>query len=188
MRRLRAESYRRMLWKNGGGETAEILAFPANASVSDFGWRISMATVASDGPFSVFEGIDRTLSILDGEGMALDIEGMGSHVLTKYTNPLSFLGDAPTWARLTNGPIVDLNVMTRRSHCRHRVRRLALSAPMTIVTTSAHTAIFATDLCHVEGLDAPLRRFDCLVCDASDKLVSSSGPSCSLFVVEIDPI
>ncbi len=43
-----------MPWKNGGGETAEIAVFPPSADLSEFGWRISMATVSSDGPFSAF--------------------------------------------------------------------------------------------------------------------------------------
>jgi environmental stress-induced protein Ves len=54
MRILRAENYRRMQWKNGGGETAEIAVSPDSAGLDDFDWRISMATgQASGGPFSM---------------------------------------------------------------------------------------------------------------------------------------
>ena len=60
---LRNSDHRRMPWKNGGGETVEVIVHPEGASLSDFGWRVSMATVASDGPFSVFPGIDRTLAV-----------------------------------------------------------------------------------------------------------------------------
>lgn len=73
MQLLRARDYRRMPWKNGGGETVEIAVFPTNAGVDAFDWRISIATVATNGPFSIFPGIDRTLSILSGEGMTLSI-------------------------------------------------------------------------------------------------------------------
>ncbi len=72
---LKAENHRRMPWKNGGGVTVEIAIHPQGASVDDFDWRVSMATVASDGPFSVFPGIDRTLSVLEGDGILLDVEG-----------------------------------------------------------------------------------------------------------------
>ena len=75
MRLIREKSYRRQPWKNGGGETIEIAVFPAGASVDDFDWRISMALVATDGPFSTFSGIDRTLTILDGQGIDLFVEG-----------------------------------------------------------------------------------------------------------------
>ncbi|MBM7325185.1 HutD family protein, partial [Agrobacterium sp. S2] len=49
-----------MPWKNGGGVTTEIIVHPAKASMADFDWRISMANVAQDGPFSIFPGVDRT--------------------------------------------------------------------------------------------------------------------------------
>lgn len=120
---LRARDYRRMPWKNGGGETTEIAVFPPGADLSAFGWRISMATVASDGPFSVFPGVDRTLSILQGEGMELDIDGQKSVILTQTSEPLAFPADATTSARLVSGTIVDLNVMTRRGQWKHRVER-----------------------------------------------------------------
>ena len=48
MRILRAEDYRKMRWKNGGGETAEIAVFPQNAGLDDFGWRVSVATVEAE--------------------------------------------------------------------------------------------------------------------------------------------
>ena len=75
MRILRAENYRRMKWKNGGGETAEIALFPDGAGLGIFDWRISMARVESGGPFSTFPGVDRTLSILEGEGIVLESRG-----------------------------------------------------------------------------------------------------------------
>ena len=82
MRVLRAENYRRMPWKNGGGETVEIAVSPEGAGLGDFDWRVSMARVEADGLFSVFPGVDRTLSILEGEGMVLDIEGREPVTLT----------------------------------------------------------------------------------------------------------
>jgi environmental stress-induced protein Ves len=47
-----------MPWKNGGGETTEIAVFPDGAGLSDFDWRVSMARVDGDGPFSSFPGIE----------------------------------------------------------------------------------------------------------------------------------
>ncbi len=87
---LKAQTHRRMPWKNGGGVTVEIAIHPAGASVDDFDWRVSMATVASDGPFSIFSGIDRTLSVLEGDGIVLDVEGQET-TLTRQSAPLSFL-------------------------------------------------------------------------------------------------
>jgi environmental stress-induced protein Ves len=120
---LKTSDYRRMPWKNGGGETVEIAVFPPTADLASFGWRVSMATVASDGPFSVFPGIDRTLAVLQGEGMELDIAGRTPMLLTQASAPLAFPADAATSARLVSGAITDLNIMTRRGQWTHRVER-----------------------------------------------------------------
>ena len=55
-----------MPWKNGGGTTIEIAVSPHGAGLDDFDWRVSMAHVASHGPFSLFPNIDRTLAVLSG--------------------------------------------------------------------------------------------------------------------------
>ncbi|WP_284760210.1 HutD family protein [Agrobacterium sp. fls2-241-TYG-188a] len=121
---FRAGEHKRMPWKNGGGETVEIAVFPADASVDNFDWRISMATVASDGAFSIFSGIDRTLSILDGNGMGLEVDGRAAVLLTRESQPLTFAADVPVEAMLVDGPITDLNVMTRRGRFSHSVERV----------------------------------------------------------------
>ena len=108
---LASSRHRRMPWKNGGGETVEVAVYPEGSDLAGFGWRVSMATVASDGPFSSFPGVDRTLAVLSGDGMELEIDGMGRQVLGPHGAPLAFPADAPTFARLTGGPITDLNVM-----------------------------------------------------------------------------
>jgi uncharacterized protein len=110
-------------WKNGGGVTSEVMAFPAGADLDAFDWRISIAQVESDGPFSKFPGIDRTLCILDGEGIFLDVGGR-LQKLTSRSMPFRFSGDADSSARLLGGPISDLNVMSRRGRTEHRVLRL----------------------------------------------------------------
>ena len=137
---LRAKDYRRMPWKNGGGETVEIAVFPEGAGLAEFEWRISMATVAADGPFSVFPEIDRTLSIIDGAGMTLAIDGREPVLLTQDSEPLPFAADAPTSATLANGAITDLNVMTRRGVYRHSVARAVADNRRTIELTCGNDA------------------------------------------------
>ncbi|MGO6881513.1 HutD/Ves family protein [Rhizobium ruizarguesonis] len=124
MRILRAGDHKRMPWKNGKGETVEIAVFPSDASINDFDWRISMAAVAEDGPFSIFPGIDRTLAILDGNGMVLDVAGNSPVLLTTASDPLAFPADVPVAARLEDGAITDLNVMTRRNGLTHTLIRI----------------------------------------------------------------
>lgn len=140
MRILRAADYRVMPWKNGGGTTTEIAVSPDGAGLDDFDWRISMAQVGTSGPFSSFAGIDRTLTVLTGEGIVLDIAGQPPARLTTASAPLAFPGDAPTSARLIDGPITDLNVMTRRGRMAHTVERLSYSDEIRI-ETSADTVL-----------------------------------------------
>jgi environmental stress-induced protein Ves len=126
MRILRAGRHRRMPWKNGGGETTEIIASPEGAGLDDFDWRISMARVAADGPFSRFAHVDRTLCLIAGEGLALTIAGRPEVLLTQASPPFRFPGDVAVTSRLVEGPITDLNVMTRRGRWSHKVTRLSL--------------------------------------------------------------
>jgi environmental stress-induced protein Ves len=123
LRVLSPDQYRRMPWKNGGGETIEIAIFPLNADIETFGWRISSASVASDGPFSTFPGVDRTLCVLSGNGISLNVGAGKPQTIGPDSAPFSFPADAAAVARLINGPITDLNVMTRRAVWRHTVCR-----------------------------------------------------------------
>ena len=130
MRIIRASACRTMPWKNGGGTTTEIAAHPPGASLDGFDWRISMAHVGTDGPFSVFPGIDRTLSVLTGGGIALAFGDGESKRLERSTEPYPFAADRPVEGRLVDGPIDDLNVMTRRGRWLHKVTRLSGTGPI----------------------------------------------------------
>lgn len=137
MRILRARDRVSAPWKNGGGVTAEIAVFPQGASFDDFGWRVSAAQVAKGGPFSSFPGIDRILTVLRGR-MALTIAGIGTIEMSAVSPPLAFPGDAATEAVLLDGPVEDLNVMTRRGKFRAHVvqqkgGRVACTADATLL-------------------------------------------------------
>ena len=123
MRILRAADHRRMPWKNGGGETTEIAVFPEGAGLDEFDWRVSMARVDVDGPFSSFPGIERTLAILEGAGLILNVHGRGSKLMTQQSEPYPFPADVPTSAALVAGTVLDFNVMSRRDKVVHRVQR-----------------------------------------------------------------
>lgn len=123
MRVLRAADYRVMPWKNGGGSTTEIAVSPAGASMEDFDWRVSMAHVGEDGPFSSFPGTDRTLSVLSGRGITLAFADGERQTLDVTSAPYAFAADQAVNGLLTEGPIDDLNVMTRRGRWSHRVAR-----------------------------------------------------------------
>lgn len=187
MKLLRASDHKRMPWKNGGGETVEIAVSPDGVGLADFDWRVSMATVATDGPFSVFPGIDRTLSILEGEGMTLFIEGREPERLTQASDPLSFAADAPTSATLIDGTITDLNVMTRRGRFTHSVRRISVDGNGKVEPKS-ETALI---LCHrgtAEINGAVLVAGDCLALSNEASTRHPISGSAQLFLIEIEAI
>ena len=122
-----------MPWKNGGGRTTEIAVHPPGAGLDAFDWRVSLADVEADGPFSPFPGIDRTIVLLDGAGMRL---AGGDHAIdlrVRY-EPFSFSGDVPMTCTLLSGPVRDFNLMLRRGRVRgtvaalHGTARIAASA------------------------------------------------------------
>ena len=143
MRVLRAADHKVMPWKNGGGSTTEVAVFPECAGIDDFGWRLSMATVMADGPFSTFAGIERTLAVLEGEGIALDVAGRGTLTVTRDGAPVSFPGDAPTVGRLLGGPILDLNAMSRRGRFAHRLTRYVVDGMAALDATGDTNLLLA---------------------------------------------
>ena len=101
-------------WKNGGGVTREVAAYPLGAALDAFVWRVSVADVAQAGPFSRFAGIDRTLVLLSGAGMLLDEAGGATHALREPLAIARFEGETAIDARLVDGPTRDFNLMVRR--------------------------------------------------------------------------
>lgn len=167
MQILRASSFRRMPWKNGGGETIEVAIAPQGAALEAFDWRISMAHVASAGPFSTFPAIDRTLAVIAGHGLTLHLAGRGAVRLDQDTAPYAFPGDLPVDATLVEGAIDDLNVMTRRGRFRHLLTRLHLHAPMALHQHGDVTVLLTRQAGAVLG-DASLQPGDGAMLEASD--------------------
>ncbi len=180
---LRAENHRRMPWKNGGGETIEIAVFPTGAGLDDFDWRVSMARVDTDGPFSAFAGIDRTLTILDGAGLVLSIEGEDPITLTEASEPLPFRADVPTRAALIDGPVTDLNVMTRRGRQTHTVIRLTIEGQVELTLAGASNLVVCLEG-RVDVGDDPVQigPQDALCLDSGTISVEGRGIICSICI------
>lgn len=195
-------------WKNGGGSTTEIAIGPQGAGFEHFDWRISVATVASDGPFSVFAGIDRTLVLLQGAGMDLQTDDGQIRALRPDAPDWVFAGEWPIMARLSDGVTIDFNVMTRRSRYRHQVLHhqlphhplqdtvdganqagqtlcLTRQLPLTLFFVAA---INDNESCLLGGHQ--LHRFDSLLFDANDdaELILQSSAALSLLQVELAPL
>lgn len=143
MHLLKARDHTKMPWKNGGGVTTEIAVHPGSAIITDFDWRVSIASVTADGPFSQFKDVDRTIVVLDGHGMRLKIGEAPAQTLTSESDPLSFPADVESSAELTQGPIQDLNVMTRRGRWRHSVARVKALTPATLAVDAPEWLLVA---------------------------------------------
>lgn len=143
MRIIRVADCKVMPWKNGGGTTTEIAVAPEGASLGDFDWRISMAHVGADGPFSSFPGIDRTLSVLTGNGIRLAFGDGEAVMLERATGPYFFAADLAVDGQLVDGAIDDLNVMSRRGRWQHEVQRFLSPGRQAVVIDAGLVVAFA---------------------------------------------
>lgn len=90
-------------WANGGGTTRELLV------AGDGSWRISLAEIEKDGPFSSFPGRRRLLTVVDGIVLALDVDGL-EHVV-EPRRPFAFAGDVVVTGSVPEGPVTVLNLI-----------------------------------------------------------------------------
>jgi environmental stress-induced protein Ves len=101
-------------WANGGGVTRVVAKGRFDGGSADYDWRLSVADVSSSGAFSKLPGVDRVITLTDGPGLLLTIDGQ-QHTLEPF-RPLPFAGEAATECVVTE-PTRDFNVMTRRGVC-----------------------------------------------------------------------
>jgi environmental stress-induced protein Ves len=130
---VRAREASVMPWRNGGGITREYFRVGGD----DFEWRLSMAQIDVDGPFSAFPMINRSLVLLSG-AVDLTIDG----TLTRLAQPLDavdFPGEASVDAAVVSAPSTDLNLMWRRD--RFHVRRSARTLEEGAVLMSAGVGV-----------------------------------------------
>lgn len=108
------------LWRNAAGETREICTFPP--AKRDFYWRASIASIAANGEFSLFTGMERIVTLLEGGEMFLESTDRFNHTL-KPLQPFAFAADQVVKAKLTEGQMsMDFNIMTRLDVCKAKVR------------------------------------------------------------------
>lgn len=111
---LRIRDQSRMRWKNGHGWTSEIVRWPQG---EDWNWRLSIAEIDADAPFSTFPGVERVLVLLGGNGMRLRFGDGRCHLLQPPHGCLRFAGESGVAAELIDGPTRDFNLMWRRHAC-----------------------------------------------------------------------
>ena len=117
IRLLPAGLYTEMPWKNGLGVTREVARYPESG---EYEWRISLATIRQPGPFSTFPGYLRNISVLEGGGMYLTIDGQRSALIAPF-QALGFNGASGVSCEIVGGPLLDFNVIYREAAMRATV-------------------------------------------------------------------
>ena len=150
------ESFKSIPWKNGKGTTSE-LAISQGGNLSEFDWRLSIASVTEDGEFSDFSGYLRNLILIEGNGIDLQhYQGESEKQIDHLSSLLDFAtfdGGCRTLGKLHNGPIKDLNLMTRagkydchvETWVNHETRKLKLSTLNFVFSLSGTTRMTNTD-------------------------------------------
>lgn len=184
LRIIRSADYPARPWKNGGGTTRDIVVSPPGASLDDFDWRLSLAQVDRDGPFSRFDDVDRTLVLLSG---AMTLHEQHRRIDLKRNELVAFAGERAIVATLAGGSTLDFNVMTRRGRVRHVARQEIFDKPTTVTPADASIIVlFALD----SGLSVAgelLGVYDTAVLSSESAAVTPSAEKAAALVVEIRP-
>jgi uncharacterized protein len=101
-------------WRNGGGVTRTVAR-------QDDDWRISIADVCNDGPYSRFEGMTRVSLVLCGAGIVLRERQSGATIELRSGHPVQYDGEKLWDAALIDGPVSVLNVMSKAASFRATV-------------------------------------------------------------------
>lgn len=143
LRILRAVDYSRMPWKNGAGSTEEIARDGDGGDGLDgFGWRLSIADVGESGGFSRFAGYQRIISVLEGGGMRLRVDGAESAPL-RARQAFAFSGDSEVHCTLLDGAIRDFNLIYAPRRHRARLQWLRVEGELDWHGTASTLLLFA---------------------------------------------
>jgi environmental stress-induced protein Ves len=175
-------------WKNGGGSTTELIVSPPGAAFDDFDWRISIATISQSGPFSQFPGIDRTLTLIEGPGVVLDVGNERRVALSEREPVVAFPGETAVMATVDGGSTTDFNVMTRRDCCEHQLERRVVRDFSTLERRSEVTVLFLAEgeslTVHSGSERIAMVRYDALVLDKEETWTLEAGLA-TVFIVDI---
>lgn len=140
VRPLPATGYVALPWKNGTGVTEEVCLLPETATRDRFDLRVSRATIAAPGLFSAFPGVERTITLIEGEGLVLDFDGR-EVPLDRWQSHTFDSGLTPD-GRPRGGPVRVLNVMAARTIWRVSPARVLTGALDLVVAPGALTVVF----------------------------------------------
>jgi len=165
-----------MPWANGRGTSHEIAS---NRNCEGlWTWRLAMAPVNDDGPFSRIDCVNRSLVVIEGAGMNLSVDR--KKVQCEPLQVVQFRGEAVTEASLIDGPILDINLMVRRNDATGNMK--ILDNAEQAIEASIVVAIGGPAVVFCDGAEVNLEQYDALIeCDAH-KISLKSGTVCAVNV------
>ncbi|MFK8330611.1 HutD family protein [Pseudomonas sp. BJa5] len=184
---LRAKDYPRMPWKNGGGSTEEITR-DGGEGLEGFGWRLSIADIGESGGFSSFAGYQRIITVLQGEGMQLQVDGQAARPLLPF-DAFAFKGESQVSCRLLGGAIRDFNLIYAPQ--RYRARLQWFSEPTRLFSSADTVLLFSAQGALSLGLSGhpqqQLGLYDCAQLTGNQQLLEleTDGRCC---VIELSDV
>ena len=165
-----------MPWANGRGTSYEIASDRNEAE--EWTWRLAMAPVNEDGPFSRIECVNRFLAVVEGAGMLLSVDR--KKLQCQPMHVVRFRGDAITEAMLTDGPSLDVNLMIRRKEADGEMAIVSVVGPLEVNSIVVAVGGSAQVQCGDSAID--LERHDSILeCDA-ETVSLVSGTVCVVSV------
>lgn len=196
---VRQSEFKASPWKNGGGITHEALREPEGAD--EFRWRVSVAHIDAGGPFSNFAGYARTMVLLRGGGVLLQLSDGSRRMMRAAGDMAQFDGALGVDCELLNGPCVDLNLMVSKSMgaAHARVERLQdprsvqlregesmlvfpIDGPVAIQTAAASDSLEPWDLAVLAGTAVRSARIAACSGGSGFVFIATLGPAPSVLV------
>jgi len=126
MIRIDSHACRPVAWLNGGGLTRELARGPVSSAQAEFGWRLSLADIERDGPFSSMPGCDRSFALVEGS-IWLELPD-GRVALDARSDPVHFAGEVAPMAELRGDSICRaFNLILVRGRWAGQMRRVRLA-------------------------------------------------------------
>lgn len=192
MKHLARRDYVARPWKNGGGVTHEVAVSPEGAGLDDFAWRVSLAELREAGAFSSWPGVSRSLLLLEGQPVRLEMEGEAL-MLDRRAGLLHFAGSASVFAS-PQSQALDAGVMSRDKFCRQQSRVLTVSGSLTLRRGAPESVLLLADgeslVVATTGTQVSLGRYDALLLGPDDavELQLSAGKTARVLLAEFERI
>jgi hypothetical protein len=102
-------------WPNGAGVSWTIASSPTSSAPAKADWYFATALIERPAPFSLLPGVDRVMTLIEGGGFRLRVDGLGEFLVDRPSVPIPFPGDRPTECQVEGKPSTVLNLLFART-------------------------------------------------------------------------